>query len=62
MKTNVILTEESEDVLTDFVKMSRPKKFKTKQEKINEALACLGSFMKHLDKETLLEVGDLNKL
>lgn len=62
MKTNVILTEESEDVLTDFVKMSRPKKFKTKQEKINEALSCLGSFIKHLDKETLLHVGDLNKL
>ena len=62
MKTNVLLTEQSEDVLTDFVKMSRPKRFKTKHDKMNEALACLGKFMKHLDEETLLNVGDLNKI
>ena len=61
MKTNVVLTEDSEDILNDFVKMSRPKKFKTKHEKINEALACLGKFMKHLDKVSLYNVGDLTK-
>jgi len=29
---------------------------------MNEAFACLGKFMKHLDEETLLNVGDLNKI
>lgn len=62
MKTNVVLSQESEDVLTDFVRMSRPKKLKNKHEKINGALECLGKFMKHLDKESLLNVADLNKI
>jgi len=61
MKTNIELTESSEDILSDFVKMSRPRKFKTKDEKINAALECLNKFMKHLDSRTILEVGDLDR-
>lgn len=61
MKTNIELTQDSEDILNDFVKMSRPKKFKTKDDKINSALECLNNFMKHLDGGTLLNVGDLHK-
>ncbi len=62
MKTNVVLTQESEDILTDYVRMSRPRKFKTKHDKINGALECLGKFIKHLDNVSLFNVGDLNKL
>ena len=61
MKTNVVLTEYSEDVLADFARMSRPKKFKNKHDKINCALECLGKFMYHLDNISLLNIGDLNK-
>ena len=61
MKTNVVLTQESEDILTDYVRMSRPRKFKTKHDKINGALECLGKFMYHLDNISLLNIGDLNK-
>lgn len=52
MKTNIELTETSEDVLVKFCKESRPKKFKTKEVKVNEALMCLDKFLTYLDEET----------
>jgi hypothetical protein len=58
MKTNVNLSQESEDVLDDFAKMKRPERLK-KEALVNEALVTLGKFIKYLDSETLLNVADL---
>ena len=62
MKTNIELSDASEDVLDKFCKMSRPKKIKTKEAKINEALLCLDKFLTFLDEETIEQISFLKKI